>query len=168
MLYVGIDNGVSGSIAILTSSGEVLAYAPTPVKKDLNYTKKKAYVNRVDVGQLRHLFEEWFQCHPVDEIRVFLERPMINPGRWMASCSAMRCLEATLIALESKGIGLTGYMDSKPWQKEMLPAGLRGDELKEASRQVGSRKWPHLAKQIAKQKDADALLIAEYARRKQL
>ena len=34
------------------------------------------------------------------------------------------------------------YIDSKEWQKELLPSGCKGEELKTASRDIGCRLFP--------------------------
>jgi hypothetical protein len=76
--------------------------------------------------------------------------------------SAVRALEATLIAVEQHQFRYE-YIDSKEWQKELLPKNIKGsDELKSASLDVGKRMFPELNIK----KDADGLLIAEYLRRK--
>jgi hypothetical protein len=88
---------------------------------------------------------------------------MVNSTRFNATLSAIRALEATLIALEQAQWPYE-YIDSKEWQKELLPKGLKGsDELKNASLDIGKRLFPELNIK----KDADGLLIAEYLRRKQ-
>ena len=51
------------------------------------------------------------------------------------------------------------YVDSREWQKVMLPSGLQGDELKKASLEVGRRLWPS----INFKPDADAMLMARWA-----
>jgi hypothetical protein len=67
-----------------------------------------------------------------------------------------------LIALEESQWAYE-YIDSKEWQKSLLPKGLKGsEELKKASLDVGKRLFPSLDIK----KDADGLLIAEYLRRK--
>ena len=101
-------------------------------------------------------------------VKVFLERPMVNPGRFQATASALRAMEATLIVLEMFKLPLQ-YVDSKQWQKALLPSGIKGPaELKKASMDIGCRMFPHLSEIIKKQGDADGLLIAEWARRSQL
>ena len=156
-LICGIDNGVSGSIGIICEDGSVHFHL-TPVKKTLNYTKTKSWLNRIDVVKL----EEILTALPVENSHVYLERPMVNPGRFKATVSALRALEATLIVIERLKLPLT-YEDSKEWQKEMLPKGLEGtDELKAASLAIGNRLWPS----VKFKSDADALLMAEWARRK--
>ena len=160
-VFIGIDNGVSGSIAIISKNGVV--FQKTPIIKALNYTKSKQWVNRIDGLQLGDLvYENVKSIDSVNKVCCLIERPMINPGRWKASMSAIRALEATLIVLESISIPYS-FLDSKEWQKELLPKGCSKEELKEASLQVAHRLFPNVN---VKGKDADGLLIAEYARRK--
>lgn len=40
-MFVAIDNGISGSIAILWNDGKVLLFEDMPVIRVLNYTKKR-------------------------------------------------------------------------------------------------------------------------------
>jgi hypothetical protein len=162
-VYIGIDNGVSGSIGIVT--GYVNEVFKIPVRKVLNYTKTKQWLNRIDGKELKEILSAPFD---VSKIFCLIERPMVNPERFKATVSALRALEATLIVLEDLGIPYQ-YIDSKEWQKELLPSGLKGpEELKPASVEVACRLFPHLAEQIRKHKDGDGILIAEYARRKGL
>lgn len=133
-----------------------------PTKKELSYTKEAKHITRVDTRELDSLFVSLKLKHPGERFLVGLERPMVNSTRFNASLSAIRCLEATLIVLEVHEIAYE-YIDSKEWQKVLLPKGLKGsDELKKASFDVGNRMFPHLRIK----KDADGLLIAEYLRRK--
>lgn len=161
--YVGIDNGVSGSIGIINTETNQVIYRPTPVKKELNYTKEKAYLNRIDRKKVKELFTEMFGDTPTENILVVLERPMINPKRWKASVSAIRALESTLTIFEDLSLPFV-YIDSKEWQKTILPKGVEGEELKEASLLVAKRLFPNLDFKG----DGDGILIAEWARRKQL
>jgi hypothetical protein len=154
-MTIGIDNGVSGAVAIL--NGEATLF-PMPVFRFLDYTKAVKHINRVNTKELKAILDG---CTG----RAFLERPMVNPGRFAATASALRAFEATLIVLEDLGISYQ-FIDSKEWQKHMLPSGLKGPQLKEASLQKAIQLFPHLEKGIRKQKDGDALLIAEYARLK--
>jgi len=48
----------------------------------------------------------------------------------------------------------------------LLPQGIKGDELKVASKDIGCRLFPEHTELIVKHKDADGILIAEYCRRK--
>ena len=162
--HIGIDNGVSGSVTFLCV-GLPVVYTPTPTKNELSYTKAKKNITRVDFSALRALFA----ANVTSDCMAVIERPMVNPGRFAATLSAMRCLEATLIVLEEFGVAYQ-YIDSRQWQKDMLPSGLEGPELKSASLDIGRRLFPSMSERLAavKAKDCDSLLMAEWARRKGL
>lgn len=155
--HIGIDNGVTGSLGIISTDGMII-YKPMPVIKVLNYTKKKQWLHRVDGPVLKAFLQDFGNGNSF----CMMERPMINPGRWKATVSAIRALEATQTVLDVLGIGIQ-FIDSKEWQKVMLPSGLEKEELKEASLQVGKRFAPHV--DWSKFKDGDGILIAEYCRR---
>jgi hypothetical protein len=162
MLYIGFDNGVTNNgIGVINSEGEARLY-PLPVKKELSYTKEAKHISRIDYTLLFVLFGEIIAEFHELGVKVGLERPMVNSTRFNASMSAVRALEATLIALEAAQWPYE-YIDSKEWQKHLLPAGIKGsDELKKASLDIGKRLFP----QLNIKKDADGLLIAEFLRRK--
>lgn len=162
MLYVGIDNGVTNNgIGVINDKGEAQLYK-LPIKKELSYTKEAKHISRIDYPLLLDLFGDIVADFNDHQVKVGLERPMVNSTRFNASLSAIRALEATLIALEESQWAYE-YIDSKEWQKVLLPKGLKGsDELKAASLNIGKRLFPSLAIK----KDADGLLIAEYLRRK--
>ena len=167
-IYIGIDNGVTGTIGWV---GENLCpgIEETPVKKEQSYTKAKKKINRVDYQQLFELLKDIQGAAEPNEVLVVIERPMINPMRFQASVSAARSLESTLIAVEQIGFPRI-YVDSRQWQKKLLPQGCKGKELKKASMDIACRLYPGgLTEQLIREhKDADAILIAEWARREKL
>lgn len=157
MIYIGIDNGVTGSIGIIARDKAFFFFAP--VKKEQSYTKKKQMITRIDHQAL------CVRLSHCGNAKVFLERPMINPTRFKATMSALRALESTLIVIETLKLSHE-YIDSKEWQKVMLPKGIKGaTELKKASLDIGCRLFPQYKELIRKREDADGLLIAEYCRR---
>lgn len=155
--YIGVDNGVSGSIGIIPHHGADPCFHLTPTESHLSYTKEAKNITRINWNELTELLK------PVSCPFAILERPMVNPQRFQASASALRALEATLIVLESLQIPYR-YVDSKEWQKDMLPKGVKGEALKTASLNIGQRLFP----QFKFKGDADGILIAEWARRKGL
>ena len=162
-LILGIDNGTSGTIAVLKENGEALLFIETPVKVEQSYTKTKQSISRVDTLKLR----EHLSTYKGEEYYVVavIERPLVNPKLFRATMSAMRSLEATLCVLEEYEFSIV-YCDSKQWQKELLPTGTKGTpDLKKASLDISSRLFPKHIDTIIKHKDGDALLIAEWARR---
>jgi hypothetical protein len=158
--YIGIDNGVSGSVGILTQNGELIHFGPTPVFSQLSYTKSKMRMRtRIAVEQLMDVFTRNITVD--HQAKAFIERPMINPMRFQASISAACSMEATLIVLDRLEIGYE-WCDSRAWQKLLLPSGCKGDDLKIASRDIGVRLFPQVQ---GLHTDCDGLLIAEWARR---
>lgn len=170
--YIGIDNGVTGSLGFV-GGDQKPQMSGTPVTLQQDYIKKKKNINRVDCtlfttvlktgGGIYHGVTSGFTV----PLKAVIERPLVNPQMFKATMSAVRCLEAQLIILESYAIPYM-FIDSKEWQRELLPSGCRGPALKKASMDIGIRLFPDLKTLILKQKDADGLLIAEYARRKGL
>lgn len=163
MIFIGFDNGVtSNGIGVVSSTGKAKLYK-LPIKKELSYTKEAKHISRIDYKGLKALMEDILAAAGLRQIRVGLERPMVNSTRFNASLSAIRALEATLIAMEELQWPYE-YIDSKEWQKAILPKGIKGgDELKKASFDIGKRLFPKLDIK----KDADGLLIAEYMRRRE-
>lgn len=153
--FIGIDNGVTGGITIMLRNGAVLLHEKTPVKKCLNYTKKKAFIHRIDFDKFKGLLLQAGQ-----NTHCMIERPMVNPRRFAATISALRCMEATEILLEQLQIPYE-WVDSKEWQKTALPSGLKGDELKLAASEVTKRLYPRL-----KIHNPDCLLIAQHCKNK--
>lgn len=157
--YIGIDNGVSGTIALI--SADRTEFIKTPVEKVQDYTKAKKIISRLDALS----FKAFLDGVEPSQTFALIERPMVNPTRFAATASALRCHEAMLIVIELLGIPYA-FCDSKEWQREMLPKGFPDGETKFFSLQVGNRLFPQFRE--FKHPDRDALLIAEYARRKAL
>jgi len=162
-LYIGIDNGVTGTIGVILNNQSWFFH--TPVKKEQSYTKKKANISRVNSKVLRDNLALLREKEEVESCMCLIERPMVNPTRFQASVSALRALEATLVIIEDLGIP-HAYIDSKEWQRELLPKGSKGDQLKTDSKAIGKRLFPVHTELIDKHGDADGILMAEYCRRK--
>ena len=155
--YIGIDNGITRSISSISDSG--VTFQKTPVLSTLDYTKKKKNITRVNFAKMVELLKSFSNN---GDCLVILERPLVNPSRFLATSSALRCHEATLIAIEYLSLPYM-FIDSKEWQKVLLPAGVSGaEDLKRASLMIGNRKFPMFSE--VKHPDRDSLLIAEYCR----
>lgn len=160
--YIGIDNGVTGSVTILDDSGNLVFHEDTPAQSTLDYQKSKAtFISRIDASKLRLMLNKTVGHDKL----ALLERPMINSLRFKSSISAARCLEATLIVLEDLSIPYR-YIDSKEWQGIMLPAGTAKERLKLASDCVCKRLYPNLT--LTKAGNGDSVLMARYAVDKKL
>lgn len=160
MTYIGIDNGITGAIAII-QNGKVEAFK-IPTFKALEYTKKKQVITRVDVTRLIDIIKSYVG---MSEIAIcYIERPMVNPKRFKATKSALRCLEATLIALEELGIPYK-FIDSKEWQKAFFPSNTKEKDLKFVSLEIVRQRFG-LAN-ITDSNISDAILIAKYCEMKE-
>ncbi len=150
------DNGVSSNgVALLGPN--ITKYEKLPVKKEHSYTKEEQNITRIDAPKLLALLTSWNL--PKDNTLVLMERPMVNPRRFKATLSAIRCLEAELIVIEQCGFKIR-YIDSRVWQHAMLPNITGSDELKKASLELGKKLFPDLDLK----KDADSLLMAYFAK----
>jgi hypothetical protein len=165
--YIGIDNGVTGSIGIIPFNGKK-EFHHTPARMSQNYQKKSKSISRIDIKQLKAILEPF-----ASNSFALLERPltaMIGKRKLDTIISGMRALEATLIVLEDLSIPYQ-FIDSKSWQKELLPVlppktPNASSRLKALSLDIGKRLFPEI--DFKGFKDADGLMIAEYARRKNL
>ena len=166
-LYIGIDNGTSGSIGWLGDDIDT-GFVETPQFVEQSYTKTSKNISRIDRKALRELILKILGEHKPYEALAILERPRVNPKQFTTTLSAMRALEATLCVLEDIGVPFT-YTDSRPWQKKLLPQGIKGSaKLKKASMEIGCRLYPQFAEAIREHEDADGLLIATWASRERL
>jgi len=157
--YIGIDNGPTGTIGLIGDFGAEFYH--TPSKKVQDYTKRKKGISRIQVLQLNKILKRHKPSIAL------LERPMVNPKRFTATETALRAHEATLIILEANNIPVQ-FIDSKDWQRVMLPRGCKEGELKTASVDIGCRLFPQFKDMIVKHGDADGLLIAEWGKRANL
>jgi hypothetical protein len=171
MVYIGIDNGVTGAVGIVETERTNVFLFPTPVIRELSYTKKKQFVHHLDVPLFATILTiaENLAKGNTNHVLAVLERPMVNPERFKATLSAVTCFMQQYTVLRYRYIPFR-YIDSKEWQREMLPSGLEKEQLKDASLDVAQRLFPVLnlgESTILTKQTADAILIAEYARRKQ-
>lgn len=152
---IAFDNGVSGYYTILSADGKLVDHGHVPVKRCLNYTKEEQHLSRIDVPKLRTLLS----LHTVNQPQVLLERPMINNTRFKQSMSAIRAFEATIIVLEE--VGLTyEVVDSKQWQRSMLPGDIASDQLKAEANKIAKAK---LGEKIV---EGDSALMALWAHKR--
>jgi len=164
--YIGWDNGV-GTLGVVYDDDRNGEMIMTPISKKQNYTKQKGMVSRLDYKKVKEFLS--LKLENCSKVFCRLERPLVNPTRFKASVTGIRILEGQESVLEELTIPYE-FIDSKEWQKVMLPKGTTGAEaLKQASKLVGKRLFPHIELLDKKSvKDADGILIAEYMRRKEL
>ena len=94
--YIGIDNGVSGSIGIVSEDRSVVEFFKTPVLSQQDYTKRKKNISRIDGVALAKRLGPYQVGEDITPF-VYVERPMINPGRFHSTISAARALDQFLM-----------------------------------------------------------------------
>lgn len=167
-VWIGIDNGVTGSIGIIDSEGAYTLIRPKHyVFKAQDYQKKKQNAGRIDVHSFYQILET-YSLSGNAIVHVMMERPLVNPQPkyFATSLSGIRTMEAMWIVIQQMHRLPLQFIDSKEWQSVLLPKGTKGSpQLKKASITIATRYFPLMAEEIRKQKDGDGLLIAEYCRR---
>ena len=158
-VYIGQDNGVTSTIGILVE-GEKPILLKTPVSLQQDYTKAKKNISRLRANEYFEILEKYSNKEEYQTL-LLLERPMVNPTRFTSSASALRCHEAMLIVIELLQIPYR-FIDSKEWQKDLLPKKTDEKDLKQMSLEIGGRYYPEF--QSFKHPDRDGLLIALYAK----
>ena len=153
---IGIDNGSTGTIGIISPSGA--KFIETPIKESLHYGKKGGLIKRLDRQAFRELLST---LNPIDTV-VRIERPFTGaPMMIQAMLHAHRFFESTICVLEDMGFGYE-VVDSGTWQKPTLGDVKGSAELKKASKLRGIQLYPQFEALIKKHGDADGLLISHY------
>lgn len=152
MKVIAIDNGTSGSISIVDDTNKLIFHDATPVIETINYTKTLQKIKRIDVRKLDNIIKEYKPDFAI------LERPMVNPKRFKNSLLAVRAFEATLNVLELNHIPYE-IIDSKEWQRAMLPQGTSKEDLKFVADEKAKQLF---GLQEIKKGFGDSLLMAKY------
>jgi hypothetical protein len=162
---IAIDNGTTGSIAILGPDGPFFDVIPT---KEYLMGKAGKVVKRIDHFELARMIEARNSGLNMRTFaRAYVERPFTGSAMMInTTVLAARSHEAVLIVLEQLGIG-TQTVDSKEWQVPILGNAKGSPALKKASKLRGMALYPALAASINDHGDADSLLMAHHFHRNQ-
>lgn len=155
-IFVGIDNGTTGSIGFVGGDLPFLVLSKQYTRPS---TLKSGKGNEINPRALFEIFQ------PIANRigMVAIERPFTAVGMGNAPVLGRGAFEATRTVLELLEIPFM-VVDSKQWQKLFLPAGIKGSkELKEASKALGTQQWPICSEEIKRQGDADGLFLARLA-----
>lgn len=155
MTFIGIDNGISGSIGIIEPDNYY--FIRTPIFFTRDFHKEKRNINRVNVRALMDYLKLFIE----DKYEICIERPFINKIGFSSTISSVRCHEATLIALDLIGSNYN-FIDSKEWQKYFFKNCKGTSNLKKASLELGNKLFPKVSNN--KHKDRDSLLIAQFCK----
>jgi hypothetical protein len=155
-ITIGVDNGATGTIAIIGPDGSLFDVIPT---KETLQGRAGKVVTRVDHWALK----VWLEANipaPYSRAYAYIERPFT--GKFLnAVLPGQRAYEAVLIVLEQLGIGHE-TIDSKDWQRAILGDVKGSPALKKASMLRGMTMYPAHAPAIKSHGDADGLLIAHH------
>ena len=185
---LGIDNGITGSYALMNPSGHVVAFQHVPTYKEKKWTKPKVkkyksgltkttfdYITLIDIEALQKALIS--KVSTISNIHAFLERPAISyAAAWsmQTSISAAMSWAYVIYVLKKLQIPVT-TLDSTMWQKALIPEALgknnkeymktlkkgeRNKLLKEASDLHAKMIYPELnTKELG---GGDAINIAYY------
>jgi hypothetical protein len=163
-VIIGIDNGVSGSLAAISShSGALIDAIPMPIQKarkgnEIDVVEVERWIKNVSAG-----FHN-VQC-------AILEEPGGSKSA-KAATSMAGSFHALRTVLTLAGIRWHRITPQK-WQREMMP-GCNAGDTKPRALELAKRLWPDetfLATERSKVPNhniVDAALLAEYARIKKL
>jgi hypothetical protein len=165
-IFVGIDNGVTGAVAALAEDGRVVYLGPLPVVKIGSETVLDERLFRAQLAVLRKDYADSTMHVLVEPAQTF------TPGS-KALRSTWACWGAIRTVLNLEGYAWEPVNPQK-WQRAMFSDHVRAVDqtAKNASIVVSQRLFP-ATKLLRTEKSrtpdsglADALLIAEYGRRK--
>lgn len=162
MIYVGIDNGLSGGVAAIDGDGRIVSLSEMPKTPN-----GKGF--ELDVDGLRILLSKYLPS------TVAIELPTKHSPGVLALCSTWCCYGGIRAVLAMEGVRTHEITSPLTWQKlfwtkPKMPKGRKFD-TKAAALKVAKQLWPH---QDWRKNDrckvphdglVDAALIAEYARR---
>ena len=152
MIYIGIDPGLTGAIAVLWAENQVADMPTTVAGKGV----VKREVNGVLLADMLRPF-----CGTPGSVRVVLERTSAMPGQGVVSMFSMGVSRGVILGV----LGALGvpFIDVAPqtWKAHFRLLGAD----KDASRTLALRRFPELAGYLARKGDhnrAEALLLAVY------
>jgi hypothetical protein len=159
MIYIGIDNGLTGGLVALSD------HPGQPINMCVMPTRGKAKGNEVDAERVWAWIDEWQSC---SSVTVILETPGKHSPGAQALCSMWDSYGAIRGVLESRRIR-HHRITPQAWQKVMLPGCAKGD-TKPAALAKARQLWPEeswlATPRSTKPHEGliDAALIAEYGR----
>ena len=171
MIYMGIDPGLNGAIAVINRDGSVLEVNDMPVQEIASDGKKK---RRIDIRSLSVLFQNILLRYPGAIISAGMEQVHAFPDRKNKDGTMTRGQGVTSAFAFGRGYGnleqalvdfQIGFTEISPvrWKKAMLGDMPKG---KGAALYRARQLFPSADLRLAKHEGrAEALLIAEFQRR---
>lgn len=165
--FIGIDNGISGGVAILSPTGEFF-FREIPLEADGKSKRVAAIQFATSVSDIRSRYTQNGWHEPTFLLEV--------PGKFAKGVMAVASMWHCFGTLRGVLAGLGARYElvvPQTWQKEMIPNCPKGETKPHALAKAGQL-WPMVefprTPKSGKVLDAfiDAALIAEYGRRKNL
>ena len=160
MIFVGIDPGITGAVAVIRGDGSYDVY-DTPTYKD---GTKRIYAKTKMAEMLLDILHEpgawpFFQI-VLEQVHAMPSDGKVSAftfgrgvGIWEGIVAATACIEPHCIP-------------PQVWQKKVLPVGGNYPTGKELNRMVAQELFPNAPlSRVRDHNRADALLLAEYGRR---
>lgn len=158
-IYIGIDPGLGGALAVLLDDGSMLYATRTPIIAGTGGAKKQ-----YDIPQMVQLVKDWTASyHPAF---VAIEKVGAMPHDGVTSSFRFGQGYGLWLGIMA-ALGLS-VIDVRPqvWQKQLLEGMPRGKAVKTSAVTRSKALWPTIPiKYKADWGMADAALIAETARR---
>lgn len=152
MIFVGIDPGITGAVAIIDGGNIVFHDTPTIQTKNGKKTKTEFMPS-----EMADILATQKGCH------VFIEKVGAMPGQGVTSMFSFGKGYGIWIGiLAALKIPYT-FTTPQAWKKHLM----QGMKDKDAARIRAQQLYPCATKELSRKKDigrADALLIAEYGR----
>lgn len=157
-IFLGIDCGLQGGIAVFGDTVEIYSIPIVTEKKE------KSIKRKYDIKAIKDIFLKYWSTK--ESIHVFIEKTQAFPGQGGVSMWSIGfgdgMYQGILTALQIP----YEVVHPKKWQKEFSISG----KTKSLSFEVANRLYPHLKLTTERGKIldglCDALLIAEYGKRK--
>jgi crossover junction endodeoxyribonuclease RuvC len=158
-LYVGIDPGLTGALAVVTDQGDLYRVYDLPtIANGKAGAKVKRKLNGAELARILTQLDE----QSVNKLRIVVEQVSSMPGQGVASVFSLGQTAGKIEGvLEALGLGYT-YVHPKTWKK--FYKLLRAE--KEHSRALALQTWPLAgAIEFSRKMDqnrAEACLIAKW------
>ena len=156
MVYLGIDPGLSGALAVLDKDGEIIDIFDMPTLEVISGASKKQRVNPHGIVSELSLFKD-------APIQAIIEQVNAMPGQGVTSMfsfgRSLGILEGVLAGIQIPYTLVTPAV----WKRKM-----QVNASKDGARELAMRTWPSKADLFKRKKDdgrAEAALLALYLHR---
>ena len=172
MIVIGIDPGITGALALLTSQGlQACVDLPTITRSSKRVRAKGGEMrdkvtNQVDAGTLGELLRDWTAGYDKNEIMVIIEKCQAMPGKIKGSDKAQSSAGTFSLGLSAgliEGAVATLRLPHQLVHPATWKAHFKVPKGKDAARSMAIRWYPSAP--LSKKKDhnrAEAVLLARY------